>query len=144
MMSLPLPEFEKPVKLLLVVADAEAHVENAVLMMDAHNIGFERLDMPSSAEIPTAIAIAARMSNFDGFVVLADAQTPESVQGLQMLGLQGLCIGYGLDSKDADKATSAVAAALHLVATSRKWGRPDNGVGFTSEILLAQGGKTTA
>ena len=78
MMSLPLPEIEKPVKLLLVVADAEAHVENAVLMMDAHNIGFELLDMPSSAEIPTAIAIAARMSNFDGFVVLADAQTPEN------------------------------------------------------------------
>ena len=119
-------------------------VQTCALPIYAHNIGLERLDMPSSAEIPTAIAMAARMSNFDGFVVLADAQTTESAQGLQMLRLQGLCIGYGLDSKDADKATSAVAAALHLVATSRKWGRPDNGVGFTSEILLAQGGKTTA
>lgn len=143
-MSLPLPEFDKPVKLLLVVADAEPLVDSAILMLDAHDITFDRIDMPSLTEIPTAIAIAARMSNFDGYVVLADAQTPETAQALQMLGLQGLCIGYGLDTKDADKATSAVAAALHLVATSRKWGRPDTGVGFTSEILLAQGGKTTA
>lgn len=144
MMSLPLPEFDKPVKLLLVVADGEALVENALLMMNAEDIGFERIDMPSITEVPTAIAIAARMSNFDGYVVLTDEQTPETAQALQMLGLQGLCIGYGLDTKDSDKATSAVAAALHLVATSRKWGRPDNGVGFKSEILLAQGGKTTA
>lgn len=144
MKSLPLPEFDKPVKLLLVVADGDALVESAVLMMNAQDVSFDRIDLPSITEVPTAIAIAARMSNFDGYVVLTDAQTPETAQALQVLGLQGLCIGYGLDTKDADKATSAVAAALHLVATSRKWGRPDNGVGFTSEILLAQGGKTTA
>lgn len=143
-MSLPLPEFEKPVKLLLVVADADILVDSAVLLLDAHGIGFDRLDLPSIAQVPTAIAIAARMSNFDGYVVLSGDQSAETAQALQMLGLQGLCIGNALDVKDSDKATSAVAAALHLVATSRKWGRPDNGVGFTSKILLAQGGKTTA
>ena len=48
------------------------------------------------------------------------------------------------DPADQNKGGGASAAALHLIALSRKWGRPDKGVGFTSEILLAQKGNSTA
>lgn len=43
----------------------------------------------------------------------------------------------------AQKGHSGMAAALHLVATSRKWGRPDLVIGHIGEFKLAQGGKTT-
>jgi len=151
MTALPLPDFDKPVKLLLVVAgDLPALSDAAIATLDATGVGFERIDMPSLTEVPSAIAIAARLSNFDGYIALGETRGVEIAQSLQMLGLQGLCIGQGIvaaganDAELAQKGTMATAAALHLVATSRKWGRPDQGIGFTSEILLAQGGKTTA
>ena len=81
----------------------------------------------------------------------------DSSRALQLMGLQGICIGNGIltvenhdqaveraDPAQMNKGAGAAAAALHLIATSRKWGRPDKGIGFTSEILLAQGGTSTA
>ncbi len=151
MTVLALPDFDKPVKLLLVVAgDLPALSDAAIATLDAAGVSFERIEMPSLTEVPSAIAIAARLSNFDGYIALGKTRGAEIGQSLQMLGLQGLCIGHGIvaaganDAELAQKGTMAAAAALHLVATSRKWGRPDQGIGFTSEILLAQGGKTTA
>ena len=60
-----------------------------------------------------------------------------------MLGLQGLCIGNGiLTVENMDQATvraeatgqnkggGAAAAALHLIALTRKWGAPRKCVGF--------------
>jgi 6,7-dimethyl-8-ribityllumazine synthase len=76
-----------------------------------------------------------------------------------MLGLQGLCIGNGIltvetqkqaevraDMKDQNKGGGAAAAALHLIALSRKWGGARSGVGFTNDILMAANtdGSTTA
>ena len=59
------------------------------------------------------------------------------------MGLQGLCIGNGIltvenmkqaevraDTKDQNKGGGAAAAALHLIALSRKWGPQTKGVGF--------------
>ena len=123
--------------------------------------------MTGALEIPTSIAIAERLSKFDGYVALGcvirgvtthyDTVCNDSSRALQLMGLQGICIGNGIltvenhdqaveraDPAQMNKGAGATAAALHLIATSRKWGLPDKGVGFTSEILLAQGGTSTA
>jgi 6,7-dimethyl-8-ribityllumazine synthase len=104
-------------------------------------------------EIPTAVGIAERLSNFDGYVALGcvirgetthyDTVCNDSSRALQLLGLQGLCIGTGIltvenrtqaevraDPKDQNKGGGAAAAALHLIALARKWGGQRKGVGF--------------
>ena len=109
--------------------------------------------MPGALEIPTAIGIAERMSNFDGYVALGcvirgetthyETVCNDSARGLTLLGLQGLCIGNGIltvenrdqaearaDPDRMNKGAGAAAAALHLVALARKWGGPRKGVGF--------------
>ena len=74
---------------------------------------------------------------------------------LQLLGLQGLCIGNGIltvenreqavvraDPDAQNKGGGAAAAALHLVALGRKWGGQSKGVGFrpaTESYRLAGG-----
>lgn len=77
--------------------------------------------------------------------------TRESAQALTIMGVEGLCIGNGLlgvESKaqavaraqpvisdaqqaiDTNKGAAAAAAALHLIALSRKWARQTKGIGF--------------
>ena len=169
---LPRPEFDKPVKLLIVASPYykdiyDMQVMGAQAEIEAAGATWEIMDVTGALEIPTTIAIAERMSNFDGYVALGcvirgatthyDTVCNDSSRALQLMGLQGICIGNGIltvethdqaveraDPAQMNKGAGAAAAALHLVATSRKWSRPDKGVGFTSEILLAQGGKTTA
>ena len=142
------------------IAGATAELEKAGATLDVAHV-------PGALEIPTAIGIAERMSNFDGYVALGcvirgetthyDTVCNYSSRAIQLLGLQGLCIGNGIltvenydqaqvraDPDHMNKGGGAAAAALHLIALSRRWGRPDKGIGFTSEILLAQSGPTTA
>lgn len=169
---LPRPSFDKPVKLLIVASPYykdiyDMQVAGAVAEIEAAGATYELIDVTGALEIPTTIAIAERMTNFDGYVALGcvirgatthyDTVCNDSSRALQLMGLQGICIGNGIltvedhgqaveraDPAQMNKGAGAAAAALHLVATSRKWGRPDKGVGFTSEILMAQGGKSTA
>ena len=121
------------------------------------------VEVPGALEVPTAIGIAGRMSNFDGYVALGcvirgetthyETVCNDSSRGLTLLGLQGLCIGNGIltvenydqaavraEAKGQNKGGGAAAAALHLIALGRKWGRADKGIGFTKDILLAQAG----
>ena len=62
---------------------------------------------------------------------------------MQLLGLQGLCIGNGIltvENKDQaavradpdgqNKGGGAAAAALHLIALARKWAGTSKGIGF--------------
>ena len=165
-----LPTFEKPVKLLIVaspyykdisdfqIAGAEATIKDA-------GATSETVFVPGALEIPTAIGIAERMRNFDGYVALGcvvrgetshyDTVCNDSSRSLQLLGLQGLCIGNGIltvenhkqaivraDPSQMNKGGGAAAAALHLVAIARKWGTASKGIGFTRDIQLA--GDTTA
>lgn len=171
---MPLPAFEKPVKILIVaspyykdisdhqIAGAKAEIEKADASWDV-------VEVPGALEIPTAIGIAERMSNFDGYVALGcvirgetthyDTVCNDSSRAIQLLGLQGLCIGNGIltvetyeqaavraDPAEMNKGGGAAAAALHLIALARKWGTADKGVGFTREILMAGGSdnKTSA
>ena len=162
---MPLPTFDKPVKLLIVaspyykdisdhqIAGAKAEIEKAGATCEVVNV-------PGALEIPTAIGIAERMSNFDGYVALGcvirgetthyDTVCNDSSRAIQLLGLQGLCIGNGIltvenyeqaavraDPAQMNKGGGAAAAALHLIALARKWGGASKGVGFTSDILMA-------
>jgi len=130
---MPLPAFDKPVKVLIVaspyykdlsdhqIAGAKAEIEKA-------GATWEIIEVPGALEIPTAISIAERMSNFDGYVALGCV-------------IRGETTHYDTVCNDSSRA---IQLSLHLIALSRKWGRPDKGIGFTSDILLAQQGKTTA
>lgn len=166
--TLARPTFEKPVKMLIVVAPyykdiADQLVAGARAEIEACGGSHETVEVPGALEVPTAIGIASRMSNFDGFVALGcvirgetthyDTVCNDSSRALQLLGLQGLCIGNGIltvenhgqaavraDAAGQNKGGGAAAAALHLIALSRKWGRAEKGVGFTRDILLAREG----
>jgi 6,7-dimethyl-8-ribityllumazine synthase len=170
--TLPRPEFDKPVKLLIVVAPYYKDIADELIAGAEAEIGaaggtWDLVEVPGALEVPTAIGIAARMSNFDGYVALGcvirgetthyDTVCNDSSRALTMLGLQGLCIGNGIltvenheqaavraEPKGQNKGGGAAAAALHLIALSRKWGRASKGVGFTGEILLAREGQTNA
>lgn len=167
---LPLPEFDKPVKVLIVVAPyyraiADGMLAGAKATLEQAGAAYDIIEVPGALELPTAIAIADRQSNFDGYVALGcvirgetthyDTVCNDSSRALQLLGLQGCCIGNGIltvenmaqaearaNPQDQNKGGGAAAAALHLIALSRKWGRPDNAVGFNSDkILIAEENK---
>lgn len=155
---LPRPAFDKPVKLLIVVSPyykdiADNMIAGAKAEIEACGATFDIVEVPGALEIPTAVGIAERMSNFDGYVALGcvirgetthyDTVCNDSSRALQLLGLQGLCIGNGIltvetrkqaevraDPADQNKGGGAAAAALHLVALARKWGASRKGVGF--------------
>lgn len=156
--SLPRATFDTPVKLLIVVAPfyrdiADNLIAGAQAEIEASGATCELVEVPGALEIPTALTIAARMSNFDGYVALGcvirgetthyDTVCNDSSRGITLLGLQGLCIGNGIltvenrdqaevraDPARMNKGAGAAAAALHLVALTRKWGGQRKGVGF--------------
>ena len=171
---MPRAEFDRPVKILIVVSPyykdiADNMVAGAVAEIEACGGTYEIVEVPGALEIPTAIGMAWRMSNFDGFVALGcvirgetthyDTVCNDSSRAIQLLGLQGLSIGNGIltvenrpqaevraDPKDQNKGGGAAAAALHLIALSRKWGGPRKGVGFipaTDELKIAGATKDT-
>jgi len=155
---LPRATFDKPVKLLTVVSPyykdiADNMVAGAVAEIEAAGGTYDMIEVPGALEIPTAVGIAERLSNFDGYVALGcvirgetthyDTVCNDSSRALQLLGLQGLCIGNGIltvenrkqaevraDPADQNKGGGAAAAALHLIALARKWGGQRKGVGF--------------
>lgn len=174
---LPRPSFDAPVKLLIVVSPyykdiADNMIAGATAEIEAAGGSYEIVEVPGALEIPTAIGIADRQSNFDGYVALGcvirgetthyETVCNDSSRAIQLLGLQGLCIGNGIltvenrpqaevraDPADQNKGGGAAAAALHLIALSRKWGAQTKGIGFrpaSEEIRLAghsDGSKTT-
>ncbi len=172
---LELPRFEKPVKLLMVVAPyykaiADDLLAGATAEAERAGAGWDVVEVPGALEIPPAIRIADRHSNFDGFVALGcvirgetthyDTVCNDSSRGLMLLGLEGLAIGNGIltvenmdqavvraDPKRMNKGGGAAAAALHLVALARRWGPRRGPVGFGGEsIQIAKGeeGPTSA
>lgn len=174
---LPRPVFDKPVKVLIVVAPyykdiADNLVAGAKAEIEAAGASWDLVEMPGALEVPTAIGISDRRSNFDGYVALGcvirgetthyETVCNDSSRALQLLGLQGLCIGNGIltvesraqaevraDVAGQNKGGGAAAAALHLVALARKWNGQSKGIGFKpagQDIQLADmsEGPTTA
>ncbi|MCX7643974.1 MAG: 6,7-dimethyl-8-ribityllumazine synthase [Rhodobacteraceae bacterium] len=155
---LPLPTFDRPVKLLLVVAPyyrdiADLLVAGAKAVAARAGAEVEVAEVPGALEIPVAIRLARGQGEYDGFVALGcvirgetthyETVCNDSSRGLMLLGLDGICIGNGIltvenraqavvraDPAGQDKGGGAAAAALHLIALSRRWtGRP-KGIGF--------------
>ncbi len=172
-----LPAFEKPVKVAIVIAAyytaiSQAQLASARAVLERAGVAHETIEVAGSLEVPTAIGIANRLSNFDGFVALGcvirgrtshyDVVVEQSAHGLMLLGLQGLCIGNGIitvenmeqaeeraDAARLDTAGGAAGAALHLIALTRRFGQPKGGIGFkprteTIEIAGQTDGSTTA
>lgn len=159
--TLPLPAFDKPVKLLIVVAPyykdiTDQMVTGALGVANACGAEAEVIEVPGALEIPTAIAMAERMSNYDGYVALGcvirgetthyDTVCNDFSRAITLLGLQGACIGNGIltvenraqaearaEVAGQNKGGGAAAAALHLVALGRKWAGARKGIGFRVE-----------
>jgi len=167
---LDLPSFERPVKVLIVVAPyykdvADDMIKGAKATLKQAGATWDIVEVPGALEIPTAIRIADRNSNFDGFVALGciirgetthyDTVCNDSSRALQLMGLDCVCIGNGIltvenkkqadvraDPQDQNKGGGAAAAALHLIALSRKWGQTKGKLGFQSDsILIAENSK---
>jgi 6,7-dimethyl-8-ribityllumazine synthase len=155
---LPLPSFEKPVKLMIVVAPyyrdiADMLIAGAKATAEKAGATVELAEVPGALEIPTAIRLARAQSGIDGFVALGcvirgetthyDTVCNDSSRALMLLGLDGACIGNGIltvethaqaavraDPTGQDKGGGAAAAALHLIALQRKWRGAGKGIGF--------------
>ena len=166
------PSFDKPVKVLIVISPyyndiAQGLLTGAKAELDTAGATYDVVEMPGALEIPTAIGISDRRSNFDGYVALGcvirgetthyDTVCNDSSRGLTLLGLQGVCLGNGIltvetleqavvraDPKDQDKGGGAAAAALHLLALVRRWGGAKGNIGFRvpGSVMLADGGDT--
>ncbi|MBL4629264.1 MAG: 6,7-dimethyl-8-ribityllumazine synthase [Roseicyclus sp.] len=170
--DLALPVFDKPVKVAIVIAPYYTSISAAQLtaargVLDRAGVGFDTIEVPGSLEVATAIGIAERLSNFDGYVALGcvirgatshyDVVVNESSRALTMLGLQGLCIGNGIitvenreqaeeraDGARLNTAGGAAEAALHLIALTRKYGAPKSNLGFKPRgTIEIAGGPTT-
>jgi 6,7-dimethyl-8-ribityllumazine synthase len=156
--TLPLPSFDKPVKLLVVVAPyykdiTDQLVAGARAVAASCGAEVELVEVPGALEVPTAIAMAERQAKFDGYVALGciirgetthyDTVCNDSSRALSLLGLQGACIGNGIltvenrgqaevraDAAGQNKGGGAAAAALHLIALSRTWAATTKGIGF--------------
>ena len=157
----PAPSFDKPVKLLIVVAPyykdiADDLVAGARAAAASVGADVDLIEVPGALEIPTAIAMAERLSNYDGYVALGcvirgetthyDTVCNDSSRALTLLGLQGACIGNGIltvenheqaavraNPADQNKGGGAAMAALHLVALARRWSGATKGIGFRTD-----------
>lgn len=167
--TLPLPEFDRPVKLLIVVAPyyrdiADSLVAGARAVAERAGATVDLVEVPGALEIPSAIALAGRLSNYDGYVALGcvirgetthyETVCNDSSRALTLLGLEGACIGNGIltvetraqaevraDLGGQDKGGGAAAAALHLLALARRWSGERKGIGFRpGEIRIADEG----
>jgi 6,7-dimethyl-8-ribityllumazine synthase len=168
---LPRPSFDKPVKLLIVVAPyykdiADNLVAGAKAEIEAAGGTWDLIEVPGALEVPTGIAMADRLSNFDGYVALGcvirgetthyDTVCNDSSRALTLMGLQGLAIGNGILTVEnreqaevraapdgQNKGGGAAAAAMHLIALRRKWGETEKPVGFKpwDKIKLAGDGE---
>ena len=134
-------------KLLIVVAPyykdvADDLVTGARAAIDAAGGTCDLVEVPGALEVPTAIGLAR--NHYDGFVALGcvirgetthyDTVCNDSSRALQLLGLDGLCIGNGIltvethdqaavraDPAGQNKGGGAAEAALHLIALKRRF-----------------------
>ena len=157
--TLPLPSFDKPVRLLIVVAPyykdiTDQLVEGARGVAEACGAKVDLVEVPGALEVPTAIGMADRMADYDGYVALGcvirgetthyDTVCNDSSRAITLLGLQGASIGNGIltvenraqalaraEVAGQNKGGGAAAAALHLISLARSWAAGDSkGIGF--------------
>ncbi len=171
--DLGLPSFTEPTKVAIVIAPyykaiSETQLASACSVLERAGAAHETIEVPGSLEIPTAITLANRLSNYDGYVALGcvirgrtshyDVVVQQSANGIMLLGLQGLCIGNGIitvenmeqaeERADANRLNTAGAAAeacVHLIALARRWGGQRRKPGFApGEYQIAGSGEGPA
>ena len=173
--AMALPKFDKPVRMLIVAAPfyrdiADQLIEGAKAVAATAGAIVDVVEVPGALEVPTAIGMAYRMADYDGFVALGcvirgetthyDTVCNDSSRMIAQLGLSGACIGNGIltvenmdqaqvraDPAGQNKGGGAAAAALHLVALHRKWAQATKGMGFRpagGEFRVAGEGPKTA
>lgn len=173
--TLPRPEMDKPTKVLLVVAPfyrdiADMMLAGARAELEAAGATHETIEVPGALEVPTAIRIAYRQASFDGFVALGcvirgetthyETVCNDSSRAISLLGLEGACIGNGIltventqqaivraDPEQANKGAGAAAAALHLIALTRRFANESKDIGFRprgEDTLIAAASKDTS
>jgi 6,7-dimethyl-8-ribityllumazine synthase len=131
--TLPMPTFDKPVKLLIVAVQGLGDwVAKSQAVAKAAGVEIDLVEVPGVMEVPVAIAMAEQLAEFDGYVALATASgatMQEAWRGVSLMGLQGACIGNGIGDGLSD-GRDPTEAALHLVAISRRWAAATKGIGF--------------
>ncbi len=159
--TLPPVRFEAPKpRLLIVIAPYYRDIADGLLTGAKNAITdagaeFDVVEVPGALEVPTAIRLASTSEKYDGFVALGcvirgetthyETVCNDSSRALQMMGLQGFCIGNGIltvenptqaearaDPKGQNKGGGAADAAMHLIALSRKFKSFSRGIGFKS------------
>ena len=149
--TLPLPVFDKPVKLLIVVAPyykdiADQLVAGARGVAAACGAQADLVEVPGALEVPTAIAMAERLAKYDGYVALGcvirgetthyDIVAGESARAIMdMAVIEALAIGNGILTVENDaqayararvaeknKGGAAAEAALAMIALRKKFG----------------------
>ena len=169
--TLPLPNLSPSPRLLLVAAPfyrkvADGLISGARAALESAGAGHDLVEVPGALEIPVAIRMAGEAGKWEGFVALGcvirgetthyETVCNDSSRGLMLLGVErGLSIGNGIltcenmaqaearaDPLAMDKGGGAAAAALHLIALSRRFrGIPSRGgaVPDDTDILVAAG-----
>ena len=166
---LPRPEFDAPVKLLIVVAPyyraiADHLIAGATAEVEAAGGTCDVIEVPGALEVPTAIAIADRKSNFDGYVALGcvirgetthyETVCNDSSRALTLLGIERrICLGNGIltvenraqaevraDPAQMNKGGGAAEAALHLMALARRFRRGTHDGAPGDDTVMATGG----
>ena len=132
-----------------LIAGAEAELKEVGAVV-------EIIEVPGALEIPSAIGIADRKGDFDGFVALGcvirgetthyETVCNDSSRALTLLGLSGVAVGNGIltvenyeqaavraDPSAQNKGGGAAAAALHLIALTRKFAPTGKDIGFAKD-----------
>ena len=159
------PVFEVPTRVLIVVAPyykdiADQLVAGAKAACEAARAMYDVVEVPGALEVPTAIALATRTGEYDGYVALGcvirgetthyETVCNDSSRGLTLLGLQGHAIGNAIltvenmdqaavraEAAGQNKGGGAAEAALHLIALSRRFAPKGQTPRHPEEILLA-------
>lgn len=157
--TLPTPKIDGEIaKVLIVVAPYYREIANQLVAgakaeIEAAGAEHEVIEVPGALEVPTAIRIAHNSGKYEGFVALGcvvrgetthyETVCNDSSRAITLLGLQGACIGNGIltvenmpqaearaEVAGQNKGGGAAAAALHLIALTRRFKDTSSPVGF--------------
>ncbi len=164
--GLRLPAFTIPTRILIVAAPfyraiADALIAGASAAIETSGATHETIEVPGALEVPTAIRLASRSGDFDGYVALGcvirgetthyETVCNDSARGLTLLGLEGLCIGNGILTVETmaqaevraapggqNKGGGAAEACLHLIALARRFAPnrtalPEGGIRYAGD-----------
>jgi 6,7-dimethyl-8-ribityllumazine synthase len=124
---------------------ADMLAEGAIRIFEAAGMAVERVEVPGSLEIPSALQFAAESGQYDAYVVMGcvirgetkhfDIVCEESNRGVYAVALAGgLALGNGILTVDTveqaleradvsrlDKGGDAARAAVTMLALKRRW-----------------------